>query len=85
VLHRDLKPSNIMIDSRGQVRITDFGLAAVAEEIGFGDIRSGTPAYMSPEQKAGKEVTVRSDLYARARDPRDVHGQASWWHRDNAV
>jgi serine/threonine-protein kinase len=64
VLHRDLKPSNIMIDSRGQVRITDFGLAAVAEEIGFGDIRSGTPAYMSPEQKAGKEVTVRSDLYA---------------------
>ena len=64
VLHRDLKPANIMIDSRGQVRITDFGLAALAQEIALGDIRSGTPAYMSPEQKVGKEVTTRSDVYA---------------------
>jgi serine/threonine-protein kinase len=64
VLHRDLKPSNIMIDGRGHVRITDFGLAALAQEIALGDIRSGTPAYMSPEQKAGKEVTTRSDIYS---------------------
>ncbi len=64
VLHRDLKPANIMIDSRGQVRITDFGLAVLAQEVQFGDIRSGTPAYMSPEQKEGREVTVRSDLYS---------------------
>jgi serine/threonine protein kinase len=64
VLHRDLKPANIMIDGRGQVRITDFGLAALAQEIALGDIRSGTPAYMSPEQKAGKEVTTRSDIYS---------------------
>jgi serine/threonine-protein kinase len=64
VLHRDLKPANIMIDARGQVRITDFGLAALAAEVQIGDIRSGTPAYMSPEQKAGKEVTTRSDLYS---------------------
>src|SRR5580700_4974480 len=64
VLHRDLKPSNIMIDGRGQVRITDFGLAALAAEIPLSDLRSGTPAYMSPEQKAGKEVTTRSDLYS---------------------
>ena len=64
VLHRDLKPANIMIDGRGQVRITDFGLAALAGDVNGGEIRSGTPAYMSPEQKAGKEVTVRSDLYA---------------------
>jgi len=64
VLHRDLKPSNIMIDGRGQVRITDFGLAALAAEIPIGDLRSGTPAYMSPEQKSGKEVTTRSDLYS---------------------
>jgi serine/threonine protein kinase len=52
-----------MIDGRGQVRITDFGLAALAQEVA-GDIRSGTPAYMSPEQKAGKEVSIRSDLYS---------------------
>src|SRR5215831_13110376 len=64
VLHRDLKPANIMIDGRGQVRITDFGLAALAQEVALGDIRSGTPAYMSPEQKAGKEVSIRSDLYS---------------------
>src|SRR4029434_11191725 len=64
VLHRDLKPANIMIDGRGQGRITDFGLAALAEEVALGDIRSGTPAYMSPEQRAGKEVTVRSDIYS---------------------
>ncbi len=64
VLHRDLKPANIMIDGRGQVRITDFGLAALAAEIPLSDLRSGTPAYMSPEQKAGKEVTTRSDLYS---------------------
>ncbi len=64
VLHRDLKPANIMIDGRGQVRITDFGLAALAQEIALGDIRSGTPAYMSPEQKAGREVTTRSDIYS---------------------
>jgi hypothetical protein len=64
VLHRDLKPANIMIDGRGQVRITDFGLAALAGDVIGGEIRSGTPAYMSPEQKAGREVTTRSDIYA---------------------
>ena len=64
VLHRDLKPANIMIDGRGQPRITDFGLAGLAAEIPLSDLRSGTPAYMAPEQKAGKDVTTRSDLYS---------------------
>jgi len=64
VLHRDLKPANIMIDGRGQVIITDFGLAALAATAHEGDIRSGTPAYMAPEQIAGREVTARSDLYS---------------------
>jgi serine/threonine-protein kinase len=64
VLHRDLKPANIMIDGRGQPRITDFGLAGLAAEIPLSDLRSGTPAYMSPEQKSGKEVTTRSDIYS---------------------
>jgi serine/threonine-protein kinase len=64
VLHRDLKPENVMLDSQGNVRITDFGLAGLADEIQGDDVRSGTPAYMSPEQLAGREVTVRSDVYA---------------------
>ena len=63
VLHRDLKPANVMIDGRGQVIIMDFGLAGMAAQL-QGDVRSGTPAYMSPEQLAGTDVTVRSDLYA---------------------
>jgi serine/threonine-protein kinase len=64
VLHRDLKPANIMLDGRGQVVITDFGLAGVADDIRGPEVRSGTPAYMSPEQLAGKEVSMRSDIYA---------------------
>jgi len=64
VLHRDLKPENVMLDGRGKIRITDFGLAMLAETLRGDDVRSGTPAYMSPEQLAGREATVRSDVYA---------------------
>ncbi|MDX1388485.1 MAG: serine/threonine-protein kinase, partial [Acidobacteriota bacterium] len=64
ILHRDLKPANVMIDGRGQVKITDFGLAGLAEEFEGAEIRVGTPAYMSPEQFSGSEVTVRSDIYS---------------------
>jgi predicted Ser/Thr protein kinase len=64
VLHRDLKPANIMLDGRGQVVMTDFGLAGLTDQIHGADIRSGTPAYMAPEQLAGKEVTAQSDLYS---------------------
>jgi len=64
VLHRDLKPANVMIDSEGNVRITDFGIAGLIEEIREEDVRAGTPAYMSPEQLLGQELTVRSDIYS---------------------
>jgi serine/threonine-protein kinase len=64
VLHRDFKPANIMIDSQGEVRIMDFGLAAVASDLDADDVRSGTPAYMAPEQLAGKEATRQSDFYS---------------------
>jgi serine/threonine protein kinase len=64
VLHRDLKPANIMLDGHGRVRITDFGLAIAAEDESQAAEIAGTPAYMAPEQLAGKGATVRSDIYS---------------------
>ena len=64
VLHRDLKPANIMIDGRGHVLITDFGLAGVRGQVEGLEARNGTPGYMAPEQLAGREVSVESDIYA---------------------
>jgi serine/threonine-protein kinase len=64
VLHRDLKPANIMIDGRGKARITDFGLAVLGDDASPGEARAGTPGYMAPEQVAGKDASVRSDLYS---------------------
>ncbi|HEY7544715.1 MAG TPA: serine/threonine-protein kinase, partial [Blastocatellia bacterium] len=64
VLHRDLKPANVMIDGRGRAKITDFGLAGLADEFEGNEVRSGTPAYMAPEQLAGKSVSTRSDIYS---------------------
>lgn len=64
VLHRDLKPANIMLDARGQVLLTDFGLAGLIDSFDSTEVRNGTPAYMAPEQFTGREVTVRSDIYS---------------------
>ncbi len=69
VLHRDLKPANIMLDGRGQVLLSDFGLAGFANQMEGAEIRNGTPAYMAPEQLSGKEVTAKSDIYS-LRPPR---------------
>ena len=64
ILHRDLKPANVIIDSKGKARITDFGIAGIEAELTGGEIRVGTPAYMSPEQITGKEVSQKSDIYS---------------------
>jgi len=64
VLHRDLKPGNVMLDSRGHVLLTDFGLAGLADQLTGAEVRNGTPQYMAPEQLSGKEVTARSDIYS---------------------
>lgn len=69
VIHRDLKPANIMLDSAGQPRVMDFGLAKRSEcdeSITLDGQLLGTPAYMSPEQAAGeiRQIDQRSDIYS---------------------
>jgi serine/threonine-protein kinase len=64
LLHRDLKPANIMLDGRGRVRITDFGLALSSDDAAGRSETAGTPAYMAPEQIAKGEASVRSDVYS---------------------
>lgn len=63
IVHRDLKPMNIMIDGRGKVRITDFGLASLLDDE-HSSQRGGTPAYMAPEQLKGRKSTVATDVYS---------------------
>lgn len=64
LLHRDLKPANLMIDGQGRLKLADFGLAAVRDELRAHEFGDGTPAYMAPEQLDGREVSERSDIYA---------------------
>jgi serine/threonine-protein kinase len=64
ILHRDLKPANVMLDQDGDVRITDFGLAAELTGHVEEGILIGTPSYMAPEQLEGKGASIASDLYA---------------------
>ncbi|MEC7679037.1 MAG: serine/threonine-protein kinase [Planctomycetota bacterium] len=64
VIHLDLKPANIMLDGRGKVRITDFGLARLTMTTDRQNGIVGTPAYMAPEQLAGGAVGEHSDIYA---------------------
>ena len=66
VLHLDIKPANVLIDRSGHVKLTDFGMAALASSAGFGGARGGTIGYMPPEQLRGEEVDERSDIFALA-------------------
>ncbi|MBS0207283.1 MAG: serine/threonine protein kinase [Planctomycetes bacterium] len=68
VIHRDIKPGNLLLDSRGTVWVTDFGLAHVVADISLtvtGDVL-GTMQYMSPEQACGKRAVLdnRTDVYS---------------------
>ena len=69
VVHRDIKPENIMLSTKGEVKITDFGLARILDrssdqaltQVG---VTMGTPLYMSPEQVGGHSLDHRSDIYS---------------------
>lgn len=66
VLHLDIKPENVLIDRQGQVKVTDFGLACLATESGYGIATGGTIGYMPPEQMTGQELDERCDQWALA-------------------
>jgi hypothetical protein len=76
IIHRDLKPENIMIgdeDPLGRVIVLDFGLAKLRCEVSYSDLDltvpgavMGTYGYMSPEQRAGKKIDTRTDVFALA-------------------
>jgi eukaryotic-like serine/threonine-protein kinase len=64
VVHRDMTPRNVMVDTEGQVKLIDFGIAAKALAIGGGIF--GSPGHMPPEQMRGEPPTPKADLFAVA-------------------
>src|SRR5262249_48453403 len=68
IIHRDIKPANLLVDFRGELWVTDFGMAEVQGDAGVtvtGDL-PGTLRYMSPEQALGRRELVdrRTDIYS---------------------
>ena len=81
IVHRDFKPSNVLVEADGRVVVTDFGIASSSEgDFAFGDATTprlqghltrtgammGTPAYMSPEQHAGRRTDASTDQFSFA-------------------
>jgi len=66
IIHRDIKPHNIMITKQKEIKIMDFGLAIIRDDVKKGDtgVITGTPYYMSPEQIQGIKIDHRTDIYS---------------------
>jgi serine/threonine protein kinase len=68
IIHRDLKPQNIMRDRENEIKILDFGIAALHMDKGYkkesADFTIASPFYMSPEQIRGERMDHRSDIYS---------------------
>lgn len=69
VVHGDLKPANVRVDGSGRLRLLDFGIARMLDELAAGGIEADqpaafTPGYAAPELRQGRRASVASDLYA---------------------
>lgn len=64
IMHRDIKPSNVVVNSRGQIKLCDFGVASETAVNSIADTFVGTSTYMAPERIQGGAYTVRSDVWS---------------------
>jgi serine/threonine protein kinase len=66
LIHRDIKPANILLDKKGQIYLTDFGIAQILgmSRLTQTDTKAGTPIYMAPEQIENQPVNVAADVYS---------------------
>jgi serine/threonine protein kinase len=67
IIHRDIKPQNLLLDSAGTLKVSDFGVARLAQRTSTltqAGMVVGTPTYMAPEQLLEEGVDARSDLYS---------------------
>jgi mitogen-activated protein kinase kinase 1 len=64
IIHRDIKPSNILLNSRGQFKLADFGMSKELHTLDAGHTWVGTSSYMSPERVGGETYSFNADLWS---------------------